>query len=118
MLGGAGGMLAVPVLCLGQRCHLLVTSVLMTLALLLHFSAFVLGITAIQFYLTKPGKIWGPSIFGNRVHGAWWWIALTIMFSLINLLASILYLIWFRRNKNCGKKEQLLADDDASYSNA
>ena len=67
-----------------------------------------MGLTAIQFYLTTPGKNWGPSIFGDRVHGAWWWIALTIIFSLVNLLASIMYLVALRRNLNCcgGKSDE------------
>jgi len=101
MLGGAGGMLALLVLCFDQRCNLLSKSFFLSCALALHFAAFVLGLTAIQFYLTMPGNDWGPSIFGDRVHGAWWWIALTIIFSFVNLLASIMYLVALRRNLNC-----------------
>ena len=90
MLGGAGGMLGLLGLCCRQRCHVGIAACVMGCAAALHFAAFALGVTAIQFYLTKPGKDWGPSIFGDGVHGAWWWVGLSFLLCLGNLVAGVL----------------------------
>jgi len=101
-LGGVGAFAGL----LGLCClsHYWATSFAISSAAALHISAFLLGITAIHFYLTKPGKDWGPSLFGDRVHGAWWWIALSVALSLVNLAAGVLDLLIVRRT--CTTTEQ------------
>ena len=86
----------------------------------LHFTGFVLGITAIQFYLARPGKDWGPSIFGKTAtHGAWWWIGLSILFCICNLFAAVIdgWLV-YRRGCSCSNdgERQVTRDDDEAFS--
>ena len=118
MLGGVGGLLGL----LGQRCleHGVLASVVVGGAAALHFTAFVLGITAIQFYLTRPGKDWGPSIFGKTAtHGAWWWIGLSILFCICNLMASVLD-VWLVYRRGCSRNDdeerQASRNDGESFS--
>jgi hypothetical protein len=94
-LGGAGGLLGLlaPCLCGGRRPYNKVLSVVFVACVVsgvgLHCAAGVLGATALQFYATKPGSAWGPSLFGDAVHGAWWWVALSAALTLVNLAAAV-----------------------------
>ena len=112
ILGGVGGLSL-----LGQRClecgdgdGLLargLASFVLGSAAVLHFAAFLLGIEAIQFYLTMPEKDWGPTF---ATHGAWWWIGLMILLCICNLMASVIGLmilyVWlvYRRGCHCQGK--------------
>jgi hypothetical protein len=123
MLGGVGGLLGLLGLCCRQRCrgcHAALASVVVGGAAALHFTGFVLGITAIQFYLARPGKDWGPSIFGKTAtHGAWWWIGLSILFCICNLLAAVIdgWLV-YRRGCSCSNdgERQVNREDDEAFS--
>ena len=98
MLGGVGGLMCFIGLCCINFDRKRLASFWLVCAAAMHFAAFVLGITAIVFYLNHPsGSEWGFSLLGDTVQGSWWWIALSVVLSLVNLAAAVLDMLMVRR---------------------
>ena len=106
-LGGVGGFVGLIGLCTFHCKRRKLATLWFACAASLHLIAAILGVTAIDYYLNHPGSEWGPSIFGDVVHGTWWWIVLSVLLSLINLMAGVVDMLMVR-HKTCGSKVDLV----------